>query len=41
MVAIVYILLGVFGPSFAPYDYAKQNLLQSNLPPLAKGICWH
>jgi peptide/nickel transport system permease protein len=27
----------VFGPLFAPFDYAKQNLLQSNLPPLTKG----
>ena len=22
---------------FAPYDYAKQNLLQTNLPPLSEG----
>ena len=35
--AVTYILLGVFGPFFAPFDYAKQNLLQSNLPPLTKG----
>ena len=37
IVAVVYILLGVFGPAFAPYDYAKQNLLEANLPPLTKG----
>src|SRR4051812_15443134 len=37
IVAIVYILLGIFGPMFAPYDYAKQNLMQANLPPLTKG----
>ena len=35
--AVTYILLGVLGPFFAPFDYAKQNLLQSNLPPLTKG----
>jgi peptide/nickel transport system permease protein len=37
VVAIVYILLGIFGPAFAPYDYAKQNLLKANLPPLSEG----
>ena len=37
LVAVLYILLGVFGPAFAPYDYAKQNLLQANLPPLSEG----
>jgi peptide/nickel transport system permease protein len=37
LVAIVYVLLGLIGPSFAPYDYAKQNLMQANLPPLTKG----
>jgi peptide/nickel transport system permease protein len=31
------VLLGLIGPSFAPYDYAKQNLMQANLPPLSKG----
>jgi ABC-type amino acid transport system permease subunit len=36
-VALAYILLGLIGPSFAPYDYAKQNLLQANLPPLSEG----
>jgi peptide/nickel transport system permease protein len=35
--AIGYILLGLFGPLFAPYDYAKQNLMQTNLPPLSDG----
>lgn len=37
IVAVVYILLGLIGPLFAPYDYAKQNLLQANLPPLSDG----
>jgi peptide/nickel transport system permease protein len=37
IVAVVYILLGIFGPMFAPYDYAKQNLMQANLPPLSGG----
>lgn len=37
LVAILYILLGIFGPIFAPYDYAKQNLLHANLPPLSPG----
>lgn len=37
IVAVLYILLGLFGPLLAPYDYAKQNLLESNLPPLTKG----
>ena len=36
-VALAYILLGLIGPIFAPYDYAKQNLLQANLPPLSEG----
>nr|MBA3449745.1 ABC transporter permease [Chloroflexia bacterium] len=37
LVAVAYILLGVLGPFFAPYDYAKQQLLQANLPPLSPG----
>ena len=37
LVAVGYILLGLIGPMFAPYDYAKQNLLQANLPPLSQG----
>ena len=37
LVAVAYILLGLFGPLFAPYDYAKQNLLQANLPPFSEG----
>ena len=37
LVALAYILLGLIGPIFAPYDYAKQNLLQANLPPLSAG----
>src|SRR5215213_902223 len=37
LVAVGYILLGLIGPKFAPYDYAKQNLLQANLPPLSDG----
>jgi peptide/nickel transport system permease protein len=37
LVAIAYILLGLIGPAFAPYDYAKQNLLETNLPPFSEG----
>jgi peptide/nickel transport system permease protein len=37
LVAVAYIVLGVVGPFFAPYDYAKQNLLHTNLPPLSPG----
>jgi peptide/nickel transport system permease protein len=37
LVAVIYILLGLIGPVFAPYDYAKQNLLQANLPPFSEG----
>jgi ABC-type dipeptide/oligopeptide/nickel transport system permease subunit len=37
IVAVLYILLGVFGPMVAPYDYAKQNLLSANLPPFSAG----
>jgi peptide/nickel transport system permease protein len=37
LVAIAYIVLGLVGPAFAPYDYAKQDLLHANLPPLTDG----
>lgn len=37
LVAIAYIVLGIVGPVFAPYDYAKQNLMAVNLPPLSEG----
>lgn len=37
IVALIYLLLGILGPQLAPYDYAKQNLLQANLPPLSDG----
>ena len=37
LVAVAYVLLGLIGPMFAPYDYAKQNLMQANLPPLSDG----
>jgi peptide/nickel transport system permease protein len=37
LVAVAYILLGLIGPLFAPYDYAKQNLLHPNLPPFSEG----
>ena len=36
LIALAYILLGLIGPIFAPYDYAKQNLLHANLPPLER-----
>ena len=32
-----YILLGVFGPMFAPYDYAKQNLLADQSAAFERG----
>ena len=37
LVALVYVLVGVVGPAFTPYDYAKQNLLSANLPPFSPG----
>src|SRR3954447_4131047 len=37
LIALAYILLGLIGPMLAPYDYAKQNLMQANLPPLSEG----
>ena len=37
LVAVAYIVLGIVGPMFAPYDYAKQNLMQVNLPPFSDG----
>jgi peptide/nickel transport system permease protein len=37
LVAVAYILLGIVGPMFAPFDYGKQNLLETNLPPLSEG----
>jgi len=37
IVALVYILVGVFGPPLAPYDYAKQDLMSANLPPFSEG----
>lgn len=37
IVALLYILVGIFGPPLAPYDYAKQDLLSANLPPFSPG----
>jgi len=37
LLALVYVLVGVVGPWLAPYDYAKQDLLSANLPPLSPG----
>ncbi|HYO29922.1 MAG TPA: ABC transporter permease [Thermomicrobiales bacterium] len=37
LVALFYVLVGVVGPAFTPYDYAKQNLLSANLPPFSPG----
>ena len=37
LIAFLYVLIGVVGPAFAPYDYAKQNLLSANLPPFSPG----
>ncbi len=37
IIALLFILVGIFGPPLAPYDYAKQNLLSANKPPLSPG----
>jgi len=37
IVALIFIVLGIIGPSLAPYDYAKQNLMKANLPPFSEG----
>ena len=37
IVALLYVLIGLLGPFFAPYDYAKQDLLAARLPPLSSG----
>lgn len=37
LIALLFIVLGIIGPSIAPYDYAKQNLMKANLPPLTDG----
>jgi ABC-type dipeptide/oligopeptide/nickel transport system permease subunit len=37
IVALAFILIGIFGPPLAPYDYAKQNLLAANKPPFSPG----
>jgi peptide/nickel transport system permease protein len=37
IVALLYILVGIAGPFFTPYDYARQNLLSANLPPFSEG----
>lgn len=37
LVALIYVLIGLIGPFFAPYDYADQNLLSASQPPLSDG----
>lgn len=37
VVAISYLLIGLFGPLLTPYDYAKQDLLGANQPPFSEG----
>jgi ABC-type dipeptide/oligopeptide/nickel transport system permease subunit len=37
VVALLFVLVGIFGPALTPYDYAKQNLLGANLPPGSPG----
>lgn len=37
IVALLYIVVGIAGPWFTPYDYAKQDLMHANLPPLSPG----
>jgi peptide/nickel transport system permease protein len=36
-IAVAYVLLGVFGPLIAPYDYREQSLMDALLPPLSDG----
>jgi peptide/nickel transport system permease protein len=37
VIAVAYVLLGIFGPAIAPYDYREQNLTDAFLPPLSDG----
>ncbi|MUK87664.1 ABC transporter permease subunit [Ornithinibacillus sp. L9] len=37
---IVISILAIFGPLMNEYDYREQDLLRSNLPPLAAGLEW-
>ncbi len=37
IVALVYVVIAVVGPRFAPYPYDQQDLLNANLPPLSPG----
>jgi peptide/nickel transport system permease protein len=37
IVAIIYILIGIFGPFFAPHDYAVQNLMSTFKRPFTPG----
>ena len=37
VVALLYVLVGLIGPSFAPHDYAKQDLLAASQPPFSPG----
>jgi peptide/nickel transport system permease protein len=36
-IALAYVILGIFGPWFAPYDYRAQSLADAFLPPLSSG----
>jgi peptide/nickel transport system permease protein len=37
LVALLYLVIGLIGPFFLPYDYAKQDLLAVSRPPLSPG----
>ncbi len=37
LVALLYVLIGLIGPFFAPYDYAEQDLLAASQAPLSDG----
>jgi peptide/nickel transport system permease protein len=37
IVAVLYILIGLFGPAFAPHDYAQQDLMSTFKRPFAPG----
>lgn len=36
-IAVLFVLLAIFGPFFAPHDYAKQSLVDAREPPFSPG----
>ena len=37
LIVVFFTLVAIFGPALAPYDYAKQVLIDNLLPPITKG----